>query len=398
MSAGLRRSEEDAIWRSLSVHVPLLFAAIIGLLWMLYKSKRTTKKRRLDYRCVEVNNKLDDSAKPRVNAMVTGGSGRLGREIVNWLLKDGGYKVHSLDLFIPEEENRNSEVCSYIQADITNYDGLCTAMRNMDVVFHTAAILPTVMGATNDDFERVIVKGTENVISACMECKVKRLIYTSTADVVISKGEMGVDNTDEDHPFPKEPLNAYVSTKGRAETAVLAANGRNGLMTGALRPGGILGLVIYPKLKHLMYIGDRERMLPLVACGDLAKAHLQLDKILANTESSSAAGKTFNLSCSIPEKELDDLIAMEKGNGQVTMKLPMCIFILLTYINVLGHWLTGIAPVNSVMTLMALDILKLKFHTYSSARAQRELGWKPTPWKSIVKTLIKERRETKKGK
>ena len=380
------------------VSVPLLIAAIIGL---LYKLKRTTKSlgTRLKYRCVEINKarlEYDDPAK--INALVTGGSGMLGREIVTCLLKDGGYKVHSLDLFIPEEENRNSEVCSYIQADITNYNDLCMAMRGMDVVFHTAAILPTVMGATNDDFERVIVKGTENIISACKECRVNRLIYTSTADVVISKGETGVDNIDEDHPFPKEPLNAYVSTKGRAETAVLAANGRDGLMTGALRPGGILELVIYPKLNHFMYVGDRERMLPLVACGDLAEAHLQLDKILANTKSSSAAGKAFNLSCSIPEKELDHLLAMEKGNGQIARKLPMPIFILLTYINVIGHWLTGIAPVNSVMTLMALDILKLKFHTYSSVRAQRELGWKPTPWKSVIKKIVKDWKKTNKGK
>ena len=169
-------------------------------------------------------------------------------------------------------------------------------------------------------------------------------------------------------------------------------------MTGALRPGGILELVIYPKLNHFMYVGDRERMLPLVACGDLAKAHLQLDKILANTKSSSAAGKAFNLSCSIPEKELDHLLAMEKGNGQIARKLPMPIFILLTYINVIGHWLTGIAPVNSVMTIMALDILKLKFHTYSSARAQRELGWKPTPWKSVIKKIVKDWKETNKEK
>ena len=384
-----------------SIGVPVLFIAVIGLLWMLHKLKRTTKKRKINYRCVEVDRAaLLDDRLARINALVTGGSGMLGREIVSCLLTDGGYKVHSLDLFIPEEENCNSEVC-YVQADITNYDDLCTATRGMDVVFHTAAILPTVMGATNADFDRIIVQGTENVIAACKECRVKRLVYTSTADIVISKGDVGVDNTDEDHPFPKEPLNAYVCTKGKAETAVLAANGRDGLTTGALRPGGILELVLYPKLKHLMYIGDRERMLPLVACGDLAKAHLQLDKILANTESSSqsqsAAGRAFNLSCSIPEKELDDLVATEIGNGQMARRLPMSIFILLTYFNVISHWLTGIAPINSVMTLMALDILKLKFHTYSSSQAQSELGWRPTPWKGIVKRLIKEWKETKKG-
>ena len=370
---------------------------------MLYKLKPKARNPRRqvtrNYRRVEVNKaliQLEDPAK--INALVTGGSGMLGKEIVLCLLKDGGYKVHSLDLFIPEKENRNSEVCSYIQADITNYDDLCTAMRGMDVVFHTAAILPTVMGASNDDFERVIVKGTNNVIAACKECKVKRLIYTSTADVTISKGETGVDNTDEDHPLPKDALNAYVSTKGRAETAVLAANSKDGLTTSVLRPGGILELVVYPKLKYLMYIGDRERMLPLVACADLANAHLQLDKLLTDSDGSVAAGRAFNLSCNISEKELDDVIATEKGNGQSVRALPMPVFILLTYINVIGYWLTGTAPINPVMTLMALDILKLKFHSYSSGRAQKELGWNSTPWKNIVRRIVKEQKEIKKGK
>ena len=56
----------------------------------------------------------------KINGLVTGCSGRLRREVVSCLLKDGGYEVHSLDLFILEEENRNGEVCYYIQADITN--------------------------------------------------------------------------------------------------------------------------------------------------------------------------------------------------------------------------------------------------------------------------------------
>ena len=106
------------------------------------------------------------------------------------LLKDGGYEVpDSLDLFIPEE-NRNGEMCSYIQADITNYDDLCIATKGMDVVFHVAAIIPAVMGASNRDFDDVNWKGTENVIAACKEQKVKRLIYTSSVEVVQGKGHI----------------------------------------------------------------------------------------------------------------------------------------------------------------------------------------------------------------
>ena len=387
--------ESYAYYFCRAVGVPLVLSAVVGLLWLLSISRITKRQRR--HRSVTncgylklnqgvIDSELEDTEK--INALVTGGSGMLGREIVRILVENGGYKVCSLDLFIPEEKDRNSKVCSYIQADITNYDDLCIATRGIDVVFHTAAILPTVIGATNDDFEQVIVQGTRNVITACQKCEVKRLIYTSTADVVISSGKTGVKNTNEDHPLPKDPLNAYVSAKGRAETVVLAASGRNGLITSALRPGGILELIVYPKLKHLMYIGDRERMLPLVSCRDLANAHLLLDNILSCTDGTSAAGQAFNLSCSIPEKELDDAIASEKGVG--VRNLPMPMFILLTYINVVGHWLTGTPPINSVMTLMALDILKLKFHTYSSTRAQTELGWKPTPWRSVVKEIIKE--------
>ena len=64
-------------------------------------------------------------------------------------------------------------------------------------------------------------------------------------------------------------------------------------------------------------------MLPLMACGDLAKVHLLLDKILTNPDSSSpATGKAFNLSCNTPEKDLDDLVASKKGNGQMAYLCP----------------------------------------------------------------------------
>ena len=222
-----------------------LIAALVCLAYMLYKRNRAKGKRRvLTYRTVEVNQPLMKSEDPtKINALVTGGGGMLGREIVRILVENGGYNVNSLDLFIPEEERRNSKVCSYIQADITNYDDLRIATRGMDVVFHTAAILPTVIGVTNDDFEQVNLQGTENVISACRECEVKRLIYTSSIDVVLGKGVTKVENIDEDYPFPKKALNAYVKTKMEAEKAVLAANGKSGLTTCAVRPGGLLGLI-----------------------------------------------------------------------------------------------------------------------------------------------------------
>ena len=217
----------------------------------------------------------------------------------------------------------------------------------------------------------------------------RRLIYTSTADVVISKGVIGVNNTDEDHPLPKEPINAYVKTKGAAETAVLSANREPELLTSAVRPGGILEMVIYPKLRRLVYVGDKERIFPLVACKDLAKAHVFLDKALVTT-TDATAGKAFNLCWNIPETELDKTVTSEKGDGTRSKGLPMFLFILLTYFNVVVYWIIGTPPISPLMTVMALDIMKLKYHSYSCSRAHQELGLTLTPWKKTVKRLIKD--------
>ena len=378
----------------------LLFSALVGLAWMLYKRRKAHGRRHpVTYRSVEVNKSLLESEEPgKVNALVTGGSGMLGKEIVRRLIQDGGYKVHSLDLFIPEEEKRDSEVCFYIQADITNFDDLLMAAKGMDVVFHTAAILPTVMGAKDSDFDVVNVKGTENVIAACKECKVKRLVYTSSIDVVVSKGQQGVENADEDYPFPKHPLNAYVGTKQDAEKAILSANSDSGLATCAVRPGGILEFIIRHKIERPVFIGKTRRILPVVSSADVAVVEIQIDKLLSE-KSKVAEGKVFILATNIGEGELVEAVVNELNDCQRIETISFVLLSLLTYINVTIHYLTGVAPLSPFMTTMVLDFVKLKSHPgVSSARAERELGWKPTPWKELVKKLVKEFKETKKTK
>ena len=73
-------------------------------------------KQQVSYRRVEVN-QTNAESEEKVNTVVVGGNGGLGKSLVKCLLEDGEYKVHSLDLMIPDEEERNGEVCSYIQAD-----------------------------------------------------------------------------------------------------------------------------------------------------------------------------------------------------------------------------------------------------------------------------------------
>ena len=67
-------------------------------------------------------------------------------------------------------------------------------------------------------------EGTRNVIEACIQQSVRRLIYASSVDVVKYKGDV-VDG-DEDTPATDNRTPGYGDTKCRAERAVLSAHGR----------------------------------------------------------------------------------------------------------------------------------------------------------------------------
>jgi len=70
---------------------------------------------------------------------------------------------------------------------------------------------------------------------------VRKLVYTSSSSVVFSGGDL--QNVDERLPYPQVSFDAYSGSKAKAEKIVLEANGKNGLLTVALRPAGIFGYV-----------------------------------------------------------------------------------------------------------------------------------------------------------
>ncbi len=236
-----------------------------------------------------------------VSVLVTGGSGELGNSLIKCLLEVEGYRVHSLDLWIPKEGRHNPEVYSYIQSDITNLDDMVVALQGVDAVFHTAGLIPTVKSC-DADYYRVNTGGTETVVKACKECGGKRLIYTSSVTAVISSDpKQDLDGVDETIPYPKAPLNAYTGSKAAAEKLVLQANGENGLFTCVMRPAGLLSLRS-PFFKSCLeksqpYVGDGLLVSNafIIPIGPAAMAHILAEQKLRQGPDSVAAGKTYNL-------------------------------------------------------------------------------------------------------
>jgi sterol-4alpha-carboxylate 3-dehydrogenase (decarboxylating) len=88
----------------------------------------------------------------------------------------------------------------------------------------------------------VNVEGTKAIVAAAQSVGVAKLVYTSSCGVIFN----GEDHTDVDErmPYPAVPMDAYNESKAKAEAMVLEANGKQGLLTVALRPSGIFGSVI----------------------------------------------------------------------------------------------------------------------------------------------------------
>ncbi len=185
-------------------------------------------------------NKTENEMQQLGRCLVTGAAGFLGRNLVKALLKEG--------LEVVALQNRTTldlehSKLSKVTVNIVDYEVLTAAFKNIDTVFHTAALIALKGGrfapaGYRQQAWQVNVDGTQNVIDACTSNKVQRLIYTSSVDVCFDHRVMPA--MDESLPYAHNPKSVYAKTKIAAEKRVLAANGEN-LWTCAIRPDGIYG-------------------------------------------------------------------------------------------------------------------------------------------------------------
>jgi len=145
--------------------------------------------------------------------LVTGGAGFIGSNLVESLLYSGNYVVCLDNFSTGKRENLNAFVddpkFKLIEGDIRNYDDCVSAVENIDIVFHEAA-LGSVPRSIKDPVTStdVNIGGFVKMLFAAKEAGVKRFIYAASS------------STYGDHPdLPKvedkigNPLSPYAITK-----------------------------------------------------------------------------------------------------------------------------------------------------------------------------------------
>ena len=141
-----------------------------------------------------------------MRALVIGGAGFIGSNLVDRLIEDG-HKVQVWDNLSTGKKDNVNPRAHFINCDITgNYDARKVLMSEFkpDVVFHLAAkarVQPSIENPI--EFNNVNVNGLLNVLNLCVDCGVKRFVYSSSSSVY---GDVEQLPTTEEAPLnPKSP-------------------------------------------------------------------------------------------------------------------------------------------------------------------------------------------------
>lgn len=305
------------------------------------------------------------------SCLIIGGAGMLGRALINLLLREGKeIRVFDLELVqIPKVES--------IQGDIRDFSAVLDACKNVDVVFHSAAAVWNPLTPVQI-FDDVNIKGTNNVIKACIQQNISKLIYTSTLDVVVD-GAKPITMGDERLPYPpKLPKDPYSRTKIIAEKNILDANSPT-LKTCALRPVGMYGpfdkyhvpnILKMAKKGNKFRLGDGSAKFSHVYATNAAYAHLLAAKHL--NDGSPVCGDAYFVCDHQPADNLFDFMEpfLECIDLPVpTRKIPYKLAYFLASIS------EKVVPRSNFNRFSVIQTCV--DHTFSSAKAEQEFCYRP---------------------
>jgi 3beta-hydroxy-delta5-steroid dehydrogenase/steroid delta-isomerase len=313
--------------------------------------------------------------------LVTGGAGFLGSHLVRALL-ERGHRVQVLDLMPPDFEH---ERLRFFRGDLRCYEDILKAMTGVDTVFHTASIvnlLSFCSAALRQESYDINVGGTENVIRACRESGVTRLVYTSSNNVIFDGRD--IELADESLPYPEKYVDLYSETKSLAERKVLAANGTQGLLTCAIRPSGIYGpgeKLFLPRIIARcddgllrVRVGKERAKSEYSYVDNLVHGHLLAAHKLVPESPAPGQAYFINDGEYLDNFEFFRPIIEDLGFAFPERLIPAFPLKAVTALGEIAHWL--LKTPRPVLTV--IEVLKASVsHPCSIEKARRDLGYEP---------------------
>lgn len=247
--------------------------------------------------------------------LVTGGAGFIGSNLVDRLSVDS--KVTVLDNLSSgslANLEKSKDRITLLKGDVLDKALVKDAVAGVDFVFHLAANVGNVKSIEDPHFDmEVNIKGTINLLEACLNSNIKKLVYSSSGAIF---GEAKYLPVDEDHPL--NPESPYGVSKLAAEKYCFAFYKVHGLPITALRYFNAYGprqgtsgyanviAIFFNRIregKPFTVYGDGEQTRDFVFVKDIVQAN-----ILAAAQP-AAVGEIFNIATG-HENSLSELISI----------------------------------------------------------------------------------------
>ena len=253
--------------------------------------------------------------------IVTGGAGFIGSNLVD-LLIDEGHEIDVIDNFSSGKKENCNEKAKYHNIDISdqsNYDELKKILAKSDGVFHLAA-LPRVQESIDNPlhFEKNNTLSTINILKACSDMNVKRLVYSASSSAY--GNTINLPSKEED---PIDPISPYAMQKYYGEVACRMFANVYGIETVSLRYFNVYGerqslegayalvMCVFARQRlnnePMTIRGDGEQRRDFTHVKDIAKANL-----LAMTSEKVGAGEVINIGNS-DNRSVNQIAAMIGG-------------------------------------------------------------------------------------
>lgn len=256
--------------------------------------------------------------------LVTGADGFIGSHLVEKLI-DLGADVRAfsyynsfnhwgwIDSFSPAVRKK----VDVFTGDIRDPNGVLTAAKDCEVIFHLAALIGIPFSYHSpDSYVDTNIKGTLNVLQAARQLGIKKVVHTSTSEVY---GTAQYAPIDENHPI--HPQSPYAATKSAADTLALSFHQSFDLPVTVLRPFNTFGprqsaRAVIPTIISQIYSGKTTIQLGnLNVTRDFNYVENTVDSFLAVAESEATNGEVVNSGSGRETslKELLDLIQQFTG-------------------------------------------------------------------------------------
>ncbi|MGA1819522.1 MAG: NAD-dependent epimerase/dehydratase family protein [Thermoplasmatota archaeon] len=297
-------------------------------------------------------------------AVVTGGSGFLGRKVASRLI-DSGYTVHQMAL--PDEQ---VEGVGFFKGDITDPSGF--ELPETDIVVHCAGILES-SHPTDELMFRVNYQGTVNVYKKALEGGMKKFIMISTVSAIGPQGTADRGMTEDTEPRPDD---AYGRSKLKAEDFLRKAGEKDGVDVIILRPTVLYGEGMNIHSSGMKtFTSIKKGIMPIVGGGKTIFNLLHVDNLVEAVVLAVEKGKgvrTYNVSEGpYTLKHVVDTIEKEMGKkGHIRMP-KIALHIAARFFQLVSPLMKGPPPVSMVK----YRGLTSSIWHLDASRIRKELGY-----------------------